>query len=362
MLVKLNKLLPPGSAHTTNRNARMFALALSLISPTLVNADVIQYTAEDPAICAKCQFLTDTYFPAVESYTDGDISIQPLFGGLIGTHHETVELVGNDVVKFGTTWVGAHPTVFIAQSIFDLFPIGPNRYEDQMYFYRQAYERIPAFKAELGKRNLELIMISPLLHLAFASKEPISELSGLEGKKFRAGNKWLLRYLATSGASPVSVPWADIYISLQTGVINGVLTNYDGIDNMKFYEPAPHLLMAPDLWMASPMIHVANKDYFDGLSPEVQDGWIKASLEAEDAFGEVMATERAKIIQSQTAAGVTITEMSEEDLQSWGDPDSLTEARTLWVEEASAAGLEDAQSVLDLAMEIYSETLTRSQN
>lgn len=362
MLSTLSDFLASCGAHLTNGKLRTFAFSLALMCPTLAHAEVIQFTDEDPQACFRCEFLVESYFPAVEAATNGEITIQPLFGGLLGTHHETVQLVGNDVAKFGLTWVGSHSGVFVAQSIFDLFPIGPNKYEDQMYFYRQVYDRIPAFKKELEESNVEVIMIAPYMHLAFASKAPVSSIDDVVGQKFRAGNKWLLRYLSNVGASPVSVPWGDIYIALQTGVIDGVLTNYDGIHNMKFYEPAPHLFMAPDLWMASPMLYVANKDYFDGLSPENQEAWIKASMDAEKAYGDLVVSERAKLIAEQEAAGVTITEMSEADFQSWADPDKLAEARALWVEEATAAGLEDAQAVMDMVKEIHAETLARSKN
>ncbi|MEX2672782.1 MAG: TRAP transporter substrate-binding protein DctP [Phycisphaeraceae bacterium] len=335
------------------------AIALGMATPAAADTRVIKYADGDPSTCVRCEFLQENYFPAIEEATNGGISVQPFFGAVLGGHPENITLVEDGVVEFSEAWVGYHPTVLVAQSVFDLFPRGPAEYENQIYFYRRAYERIPAFRAELEKRDLKLMMVMPLLHLGFASSEPVKALDDIKGQKVRAGSKWLLQYLENAGASPVSVPWDDVYVSLQTGVIDGVLTNYDGINNMKFYEPAPHLLIAADVWMANPIIYFVNKSFFEELPQEVQDGWIQASEEAQQAYGEVLAAEREKIIEHQKAVGVTVTEMSAADVSSWENADKLVEARARWVEEAEAAGLDDAQAVMDMATEIHAEALAR---
>ena len=66
-------------------------------------------------------------------------------------------------------------------------------------------------------------------------------------------------------SNAVSVPWEDIYTSLQTGTIDGVLTNFDGFAQMKFYEPANEVKVSPQLWWSTPFVHTINKDVWDGL-------------------------------------------------------------------------------------------------
>ena len=73
---------------------------------------------------------------------------------------------------------------------------------------------------------------------AFTGKNPLTSLDDIEGDKWRAGDKWGLRFLENAGAVPVSVPWGDVYMALQTGVIDGCFTNYDGLHLMKFDEVA----------------------------------------------------------------------------------------------------------------------------
>ena len=322
-------------------------------------AETIRYADSDQTSCLRCQFLINTYFPSVTAATANKIEINALFGGVMGSNKENRKLVSDRVVDFSSTFVGYHNNVFPAQSAFDLFPRGPKNYENQLYFYHQAYERIPEIREELERSNLKLVMITPLLHLAFASKQPIESLADIQGQKWRAGTKWLLRYLQNVGAAPVSVPWSEVYVALQTGLINGVLTNYDGLNNAKFYEPAPHMLISPELWMANPMIYVVNKDFWNSLETEIQQAWLSASQKAEIEWGHQLYNARDEIIQSQRAKGVVVNKISAEDLEYWNNSEQLVEAHRIWIDEATQAGLKNAAGVLDELKKIHAEAISR---
>lgn len=335
------------------------ALVFSLILHLTASADTIRYADSDPTDCLRCRMLVESYFPALAEATDSRVEVNGLFGAVLGSNKENLKLASEGVVQFSSTFVGYHNNIFPAQSAFDLFPTGPKKFENQLYFYRQAYSRIPEIQQELEQNNLKLVMISPLLHLAFASKSPIVSLDDVQGQKWRAGTKWLLRYLENIGASPVSIPWGDVYVSLETGVIEGVLTNYDAMNNAKFYEPAPHILISPELWMANPMIYLVNKDYWDSLPQDIQDSWLQASRDAEVEWGRRLNAARDEIIQSQKAKGITVSTMSSQDLNQWKSPDTIENARADWVKEARKAGLSNAAGVLDELKKIHAEALAR---
>ncbi|MCY4006669.1 MAG: TRAP transporter substrate-binding protein DctP [Rhodobacteraceae bacterium] len=326
---------------------------------TTSTAETIRYADSDPSSCLRCRFLIESYFPALEDATDGELQVKGLFGAVVGSNKENLKLTRDGVVQLSATFVGYHNNIFPAQSAFDLFSRGPREFANQLYFYRQAYARIPEIQDELAAQNLKLIMINPLLHLAFASRNEIESISDIRGHKWRAGTKLLLRNLRSAGASPVSVPWSEVYIALQTGAIDGVLTNYDGLDNAKFHEPAPHILISPELWMANPMITIVNRDYWDSLPPHVQQIWEKTSQEAELEWGQRLQAARSNIINSQRELGVTINELSETDLVNWENAANLDEIETLWIAEARAAGLENAAGVLMTLKEIHQEALAR---
>lgn len=331
----------------------------TLMTTTAVLADNVRYADWDNESCIRCQELLKEYFPDVSEKTNGKIEIQPYFNAVLGGGGDMIRLVRDGVADFGGVWSGYFPNEFAAQSVFATIPQGPAQCTNQLYFFKEVYNNVPAVKAELESSNHEVIMITPLLHLGFASKTPLTELSQIEGQKWRAGNKWLLGLLEAQNASPVSLAWGDVYVSLQTGVIDGVLANYDGIDNMKFYEQAKHILVSESTWMPVPFTYTVRKDFWDGLSDEVKRGWLEASEEFEQHMCSVLDADRERIISSQEEQGVTVTTMSDEDLATWADPEIAVSLQAQWVEEAKAAGLENAEEVLAQVLEIHAEAMAR---
>ncbi|MGB9825300.1 MAG: TRAP transporter substrate-binding protein [Desulfofundulus sp.] len=136
------------------------------------------------------------------------------------------------------------------------------------------------------------------------------------------------------GANAVSVPWEDVYISLQTKVIDGVMTNYDGFHMMKFYEPAKHIIFAPQLWWATPFLHTINLDTWNKLPPDIQEGILKATEIAQQKFGEVFASKIEQIMAEQKAAGCEVKIADEKDAARVADENLLGRLRGIWVEEA----------------------------
>lgn len=340
-------------------SSTFFGVAALLLVSTSASADTVRYADWDNESCIRCQELINVYFPAVKEKTNGAIEMQSYFNAVLGGGADMIRLIRDGVAEFGGVWSGYFPKEFAAQSVFATIPQGPIKYENQLYFFREVYKRVPEIKAELAASNHEVIMIGPLLHLGFASKTPLTKLSEIEGEKWRAGNKWLLGLLEAQKASPVSLAWGDVYVSLQTGVIDGVLANYDGINNMKFYEQAQHILISESTWMPVPFTYTVRKDYWDSLPEDVRKGWLAASKDFEDHMGTVLAAEQKRIIETQREQGVTVTVMSDEDLKKWANPDTAKKLQSQWIVEAKEAGLENAEDVLAAVLEIHAEAMAR---
>ena len=344
----------PSFLKTATLAGSLFAASLGTAS-----ADAIRYADWDNEACIRCQELLSDYFPSVTEATNGEVEIQPFFNAVLGGGGDMLNMVRDGVADFGGVWSGYFSNEFPAQSVFATIPQGPISYENQLYFFREVYSRVPEIKEELARNNHEVIMIGPLLHLGFASRSPITSLADIEGQKWRAGNKWLLGLLEAQDASPVSLAWGDVYSGLQTGVIDGVLANYDGINNMKFYEQANHVLISESTWMPVPFTYTVRKDYWDGLSDETKAAWLEVSADFEMHMGDVLAGERSRIIETQKAAGVTINTMSDSDLADWASAETAANLQAQWVEDAKAAGLSNAEDVLAAVIEIHAEAMAR---
>ncbi len=310
------------------RNAARTGAALALVgvlggalgvAPS--SADTIRYSDHDPLGGMRTDFVKEVWLPEISEQTNQEIEVRDFFGGTLLGSKEVVTGVGQGVANMGFVYPGHYPERLVAHTIFTLFPRGPAKFEDMAWFYHQLYDRVPAFREELAAANWEPLMLTAGLPGAFAGVNELNSLEDIKGERWRSGNKWQLKYLENIGATPVSVPWGDVYVALQTGTIDGVFTNYDGLHLMKFDEVAPNLLISKALWFAVPFVHGINKTYFEALPERQQEALRAASREAEKQFGAVYDAAFDQVRDEQEEAGYTVKEMSEDDIALWANED-----------------------------------------
>ncbi len=352
MMFKLSKQL------TALGVASAMVLSLAATMPSAHAAEV-KYSDHDPLGGMRPNFLNDVWFPEIEKQTGGALKVRAFFGGSLLKAKEALKGVGDNVSQISFSFPGHFPRQLMAHNIFALFPQGPEKFENQAWLWRAAYEQIPAFKAELDKANVMPLLVTAGLPGAFAGKKTLNSLADIKGDNWRAGGKWYLRYLESAGALPVSVPWGDVYVALQTGAIEGVYTNYDGLHLMKFDEVATNMLVSKKLWYALPFLHYMNKDFFESQPKEVQEGILKASKIAEQKFAAVYSAAFDKVKNEQLAAGVKITELTDADINMWADPEKLSKHQADWVKDAEAAGLKDAAEIMARVSELHKQAMKR---
>ena len=263
-----------------------------------------------------------------------------------------------DIIRFN---LADHEVGLTAFTIYKLFPGGPAKFETMAWLYRKVYEEIPEFTQGLKKANQMTLLFTAGLPGAFTSKNSLKGLGDIKGEKWRAGDKWALRFLKNAGAVPVSVPWGDVYMALQTGTIVGCFTNYDGLHMMKFDEVAPNLLISKKLWYAMPFIHNVNLDFWNGLPKDVQQGILKACEIAEQKFAKVYDEAFDKVKSEQEASGFKVTTMSRDDIVAWENADQLGKLQQQWVKEAEAAGLKNASGVLEKMRALVKQAVEREK-
>jgi len=332
-------------------------LALGMGSPATAADFELKYTDHDPLGGVRTDFVKNVFLPEIEKQSGGKIEVEDFWGGALMGSKEVLNGIGDGVADFGYVYPGHYPRQLIAHSVYNLFPQGPKKFSDIVKLYRRIYDEVPELKEELAKAGVMPLMIGAGLPGAFTGVNPLKSIEDVKGDKWRAGDKWKLKFLENIGAVPVAVPWGDVYVALQTGTIDGCFTNYDGIHLMKFDEVAPNLLISKALWYAVPFIHVMNLDKFNSLPKEEQDALLKAAKIAEEKFDAVYEAAFDKIRAEQEAAGFTVTEMSDSDINTWASTDNLTQLQDQWVAESEEAGLKTAAQVMDKVRAIMKDTL-----
>lgn len=118
------------------------------------------------------------------------------------------------------------------------------------------------------KFNVKLLALSQNPAQILWCGVPISGLADLASKKVRVVNPTMTDFVVGAGATPVSMPFIEVIPALQRGVADCAVTGAINGYTAKWQEVTSHLYPMNFGWGI--VFWAANKDFWDGLTPEVQ--------------------------------------------------------------------------------------------
>ncbi|TVQ35136.1 MAG: ABC transporter substrate-binding protein [Geminicoccaceae bacterium] len=151
-------------------------------------------------------------------------------------------------------------------------------------------EAVDAFRPALTARaeerlNVKVLAVWPFGQQHVFCKEPISSLTDLRGKRVRSFSRSMSAVLEYVGATPVSMPFAEVYPALQRGVVECAITSITSANSGSWPEITTHVLA---IALSNGInAHFMNLDSWNALSPEAQEAFTEAFKEAEDAFWDL---------------------------------------------------------------------------
>ena len=130
--------------------------------------------------------------------------------------------------------------------------------------------------------NGKLLCLWPYGTQVFYFKEPIKGLSDFKGKKIRVFTRPMAEFVSHFGATGVTLPFPDVYTSLQKGVIDGAITGALAGNTASWWEASSYLYTLPMGF--SIQSHAVNLDFWNKLKPDQRDFLTKKFKELEDDF------------------------------------------------------------------------------
>ena len=250
----------------------------------------------------------------VSENSDGRILMEVFSGGQLGDERSTIEqaqLGVIDIVRTSTSPVGEF---YAPMGVFSL----PYLFRDQAHFES-------VLQGEVGQELLEGLTQSDLLGLAYydsgsrnfyTAEKPIRSVADLAGLRIRTQeSQVVLDMMDALGADPVPLPFAEVYSSLQTGVIDGAENNFPsyGPDGVRHFEVAPYFTL--DGHARVPEVVMISTATWNRLSPKDQTllreaAQVGADVEFE-AWAELEETSRQAVVE----AGSEIIEVDVAEFQ-----------------------------------------------
>lgn len=141
----------------------------------------------------------------------------------------------------------------------------------------------------------------------------------MKGLKLRTPpNPVILATIEQLGALPQSLPFGEVYTSLQSHVVDGVEPEIRDFSDQKWYESAKFLSVSNYIW--TPNYWFMNKARFDALSPEYQAALTKAVEETTAWYRGQLDEVYAKVIEDLKSKGVTVTTVETTPFRAMVDP------------------------------------------
>jgi TRAP-type C4-dicarboxylate transport system substrate-binding protein len=126
------------------------------------------------------------------------------------------------------------------------------------------------FSARLEDRfGVRPVSIWPFGGQIFFCSEPIATLEDLRGMKVRSFTASMSTLLEGLGATPVTLPFPEVYPALQRGVATCGITSANSANTGKWPEVTTHVL--PLAVSGAVQAHVVNAEWWDGLTAEEQE-------------------------------------------------------------------------------------------
>ncbi|WP_099826470.1 TRAP transporter substrate-binding protein [Oceaniglobus indicus] len=299
------------------------------------------------------------FIEELQKASNGEINVVPYWGSSLMEGAEILGGVRDGVADMGFININYYPNQLLLNSAYNLFPKGPSTYENISWAFDQMYEQVPELSEEFAGQGQRIVYKYGVTPYAGAFKSPVTKLDDMKNLRVRAASRWYLNMLDGAGATPVSMPWGDVYQGLQTGAIDGVFTNIDGIHRASLDEAAQNIFFMPDLWLAIPFIITMNEDKYQALSDEHKEAFAKADAAARERFSAVWDSTIADILKAQEDAGYTIVMASPEDVEAFTTLPDVQKNQEIWSEEAKAAGVENPEKILEGFDSVISEAVNR---
>ena len=204
----------------------------------------------------------------VEANSDHEIQLFPF--GTLGESADIMEQAQAGLLQFVDQSPGFTGALIPEAQVFFVPYLLPSDIDALNSFFTNSKAIHENFKELYAQQGLELLTMFPEGEVVMTTKEEVSGPESLNEVKFRVmTNPLLVESYAAFGATPTPLPWGEVYGGLQTNIIQGQENPTSFVESTKIYEVTDVITFAGHNNFTTAVM--ANKGFYDGLSPEDQE-------------------------------------------------------------------------------------------
>lgn len=164
-----------------------------------------------------------------------------------------------------------------------------------------------SWNAQLVKtRKMRLLGFLPRSPRQISTNKIVNKMSDLKGLKLRAPQRdYYVESLSALGAKPTPMAFKEVYVALQTGLVDGQENPIETIYAQKFYEVQKGIAMVD--YIDKPAYVMIGEPFWSKLSDDEKAMVKKAQAASRKLVQEMLPGQQKKFIAEMESRGITIT-------------------------------------------------------
>lgn len=249
---------------------------------------------------------TGRFKELVEQKSNGRIAVEVFNNSELGSEREMAEMTRLGALEMtlsGLPGTGAYVPEIEVMEAFYIY----RNVEDLARISAEIYGDLQDFMLPKGFYLVGMMYQGPRNTL---STKPLKTVDDFKGLRLRVPQTPLFVALAKAwGATPTAISLAEVYTSLESGVIAALEGTHETMVTSNFHEKAKYLLTTRHNFYPQPM--VMNRGWFEKLSKENQGAILEAAKEAGAYQLSLHKGADDKALATMRAGGVQITEVAD---------------------------------------------------
>lgn len=249
----------------------------------------------------------------VEEESGGNITVDVYPASQLGSLREQVEST-----QIGEIDITMQPSAVVTPFVDDVKLI------DLPYLWpKEAEEKYRVLDSEVGEEILDKLNSGGFEGLGFwpggyklftTNNTEIHEPADVQGLTMRVmESPLLIDQYKFWGGNAIPVPYAEVYNSLQQGIVDGQENPLQTIFLNNYHEVQGNIIQSYHGTMT--YLLMANQGWFEGLSPEVQELILQAEEEGKQAARDALSDTEVDYKQQIIDSGVNFYEMTDEEIE-----------------------------------------------
>lgn len=274
---------------------------------------------------AQVGVVADEWISRIEKETNGRVKIRHVFGGSLIKPEAMIEGLRGRIADMGSGVVpffpGQLPISATLAGSADLELGNKLDMKGVTAITMKLVEEFPEFAGEYTKLGLKVLFWVPSPPYGIITKTEVKTLDDFRGKKIRTFGNVIPQLVNAVGGVPLSVAFGEIYTSIQTGVLDGALTDPPAMLTGRFEEVAKFaVITGPQLGalqLIAPVAYIANLDSWNRI-PAADRAIIEKINKDIITFGaNLMVAEAHTAVATLATRGVKVNHLSQADATAW---------------------------------------------